>query len=72
MVSTPEAKEDEEWNRWVEHGEIPDVERPGDYIVPPNSDPLFVQNEEQKDSHLWSEITQEEYLKAAQQRKNKE
>ena len=72
VVSTTEAKEDEEWKRWVEHGEIPDTERPGDYIVPPNNDPLFVQNEEQKDSHLWSEITQEEYLKAAQQRKNKE
>jgi len=65
VVSTPETEENEEWKRWVEHGEIPNVETP-------NNDPLFIQNEEQKDSHLWSEITQEEYLKAAQQRKNKE
>lgn len=36
-----------------------------------NTEPLFVQNEEQRDSRLWSEITQEEYLRAAQERKNK-
>jgi hypothetical protein len=36
-----------------------------------DTEPLFVQNEEQRDSRLWSEITQEEYLKAAQERKNK-
>ncbi len=69
MVYKPETKEDEEWQRWVERGEIPKVERPDDYLIPPDSDPLFVQNEEQKDSQLWSQITQEEYLKAAQQKK---
>jgi hypothetical protein len=36
-----------------------------------DAEPLFVQNEEQRDSRLWSEITQEEYLKAAQERKYK-
>jgi hypothetical protein len=49
----------------------PDMERPGDYLT--NSDTLFVQNEEQKESDLWtktigSTITQDEYLKKAQER----
>jgi len=48
-----------------------DMERPGDYLT--NSDTLFVQNEEQKESDLWtktigSTITQDEYLKKAQER----
>lgn len=40
-----------------------EVERPGDYL----DEPLFVQNEEQQDSSLWTKtaITQEEYQKAA-------
>lgn len=57
--------EDEEWNRWVNNAEIPVVEKSTD-------EPLFVQNEEQKDSSgLWSKISQEEYIKAAQEKKNK-
>jgi hypothetical protein len=51
--------------------EYSDLERPGDYLT--NSDTLFVQNEEQKESDLWtktigSTITQDEYLEKAQQR----
>jgi hypothetical protein len=70
MVYKPEVKEDKEWERWIEHGEVPDVERPGDYLneserrVPEN----YVQNEEQSESNLWNSITQEEYLKAVKQR----
>ena len=61
MVYKPEMQEDKEWKRWVEHAEIPDVERPGDYL----DEPLFVQNEEQRESNLWTKtaepISQEEY-----------
>ena len=51
--------------------DIQKLERPGDYL--PNSDTLFVQNEEQKESDLWtktigSTITQDEYFKKAQER----
>ena len=51
--------------------EYSDLERPGDYLT--NNDTLFVQNEEQKESDLWtktigSTITQDEYFKTAQQR----
>ena len=47
------------------------MERPGDYLT--NNDTLFVQNEEQKESDLWtktigSTITQDEYFKKAQER----
>ena len=63
MVHKPE--EDKEWERWVENAEVPEVERPGDYL----DEPLFVQNEEQKESNLWTAtataITEEEYQKAA-------
>lgn len=72
MVYKPETVEDEEWERWVESGEVPDVERPGDYLTPPQNDSLFVQNEEQRDSNLWSKtaqaITQEDYLNISQDR----
>jgi hypothetical protein len=52
-------------------GDTTDMERPGDYLT--NSDTLFVQNEEQKESDLWtktigSTITQDEYLKKSQER----
>jgi hypothetical protein len=48
--------------------DIPDVERPGDYLEPPKEESLFVQNEEQNESNLWSTttaeaITPEEYMK---------
>jgi hypothetical protein len=47
--------------------EILDVERPGDYVTPPD-DKLFVQNEEQKDSNLWTKtISQEEYKEISRQ-----
>jgi hypothetical protein len=41
----------------------PEVERPGDYL----DEPLFVQNEEQNESALWTStlISKEEYLRAA-------
>ena len=41
----------------------PDMERPGDYL----DEPLFVQNEEQKESDLWTStlISKEEYLAAS-------
>ena len=47
---------------------ILDVERPGDYLEPPKEESLFVQNEEQQESNLWSSttseaITPEEYMK---------
>ena len=46
---------------------IPDVERPGDYVTPPD-EKLFVQNEEQKDSNLWTKtISQEEYKEISRQ-----
>jgi hypothetical protein len=70
MVYTPESAEEKDWERWIAHGEIPDVERPGDYLaesdrrVPEN----YVQNEEQQESGRWNSITQEEYLKAVKQR----
>ena len=56
--------EDKEWERWVEHAEvpIPAVVPPSDYL----NEPLFVQNEEQRESSLWSttidSISREEYL----------
>ena len=41
----------------------PEAERPGDYL----EEPLFVQNEEQKDSSLWTStlISKEEYLETS-------
>jgi hypothetical protein len=41
----------------------PEVERPGDYL----DEPLFVQNEEQRDSSLWTStlISKEEYLETS-------
>ena len=41
----------------------PEVERPGDYL----DEPLFVQNEEQKESDLWTStlISKEEYLETS-------
>ena len=36
MVYKPEVTEDEDWKRWVENAEIPDVERPGDYLTEEN------------------------------------
>lgn len=43
----------------------PEIERPGDYLA----EPLFVQNEEQRDSNLWTStsISKEEYLKASEE-----
>jgi hypothetical protein len=47
--------------------EVQDVERPGDYL----DEPLFVQNEEQSDSNLWTKtakaISQEEYTEISRQ-----
>jgi hypothetical protein len=62
MVYKPEEKKDPEWERWVEHAEVPKIE------TPKEDESLFVQNEEQKESNLWStttaeSITPEEYMK---------
>jgi hypothetical protein len=62
MVYTPEKKKDPEWERWVEHAEVPKIE------TPKEDESLFVQNEEQKESNLWTtttaeSITPEEYMK---------
>jgi hypothetical protein len=42
----------------------PELERPGDYL----DEPLFVQNEEQTQSNLWTKtvISQEDYLNVSQ------
>jgi hypothetical protein len=62
MVHKP--TEDKEWERWVEHAEVPVSN-----VVPAIdnlNEPLFVQNEEQRESSLWSttidSISREEYL----------
>jgi hypothetical protein len=70
VVYKPETSEEKDWERWVENGEIPDVERPGDYLVEPDRrvPENYVQNEEQQESGRWNSITQEEYLKAVKQR----
>lgn len=62
IVHKPEEKKDPEWERWVEHAEVPKIE------TPEKDESLFVQNEEQKESNLWStttaeSITPEEYMK---------
>ena len=43
--------------------EVQETERPGDYL----DEPLFVQNEEQKESDLWTStlISKEEYLETS-------
>ena len=53
--------------------EVSDVERPGDYL----DEPLFVQNEEQRESDLWTtttaeSITPEEYMKTLMDKFEKE
>jgi hypothetical protein len=51
-----------------DHNESP-VVRPGDYLIPNKEGGLFVQNEEQQESNLWTStinnntITPEEYIK---------
>lgn len=57
---------------YVEPNPMAMDERPGDYV---ESDNTYVQNEEQKESDTWTKIvnktiTEEEYLKAVQQKKN--
>jgi hypothetical protein len=50
---------------------LPDVERPGDYLTQ-QDDKLFVQNEEQRESSLWTNtvaITHDDYIKASQDKK---
>jgi hypothetical protein len=70
VVYKPETSEEKDWERWVENGEIPSVERPGDYLSEPErrTPENYVQNEEQQESGRWNSITQEEYLKAVKQR----
>jgi hypothetical protein len=71
MVYNPELEKMNDRSAVHEPVDIPDVERPGDYLDPPKEETLFVQNEEQKESNLWSStvstsITPEEYMKAIQ------
>lgn len=51
---------------------VAEVERPGDYITPPEEPGLFVQNEEQQQSNLWTStvgsITHEEYLQSSRKK----
>jgi hypothetical protein len=115
MVYKPEEKKDQEWERWVEHAEVPEVEQPivveettatsiteevvqqalaevhevkqhgnSEYVVingqtyNRNSIPAglneYVQNEEQRDSNLWSVATgnpiqPEDYFRASKTKK---
>lgn len=56
----------------VKDAELPETERPGDYL----DEPLFVQNEEQRDSGLWTKtaisITPEEYAEASEEYKREQ
>jgi hypothetical protein len=66
-------EEDKDWQRWVENAEIPDVDRPGDYLLEEKQTNYgysgYVQNEEQSQSNLWKRITQDEYLDSINRRK---
>jgi hypothetical protein len=63
MVYKPELERMNDRSAVAPEPEVQDVERPGDYL----DEPLFVQNEEQKDSSLWTStlISKEEYLEAS-------
>jgi hypothetical protein len=68
MVYKPEVSKDPEWDRWVETGEVPEIEKSDTFL----DEPLFVQNEEQKDSGLWSttsNISRNEYQQTVEDRR---
>jgi hypothetical protein len=67
MVYKPELERMNDRSAVVPEPEVQDVERPGDYL----DEPLFVQNEEQSDSGLWTKtakaISQDEYIEVSRQ-----
>jgi hypothetical protein len=67
MVYKPELERMNDRSAVAPEPEAQDIERPGDYL----DEPLFVQNEEQLDSGLWTKtakaISQEEYTEVSRQ-----
>jgi hypothetical protein len=67
MVYKPEFERMNDRSAVAPELEVQDIERPGDYL----DEPLFVQNEEQLDSGLWTKtakaISQEEYTEVSRQ-----
>jgi hypothetical protein len=67
MVYKPELERMNDRSSVAPEPEVQDVERPGDYL----DEPLFVQNEEQLDSGLWTKtakaISQDEYIEVSRQ-----
>jgi signal transduction histidine kinase len=67
MVYKPELERMNDRSAVAPESEFQDLERPGDYL----DEPLFVQNEEQLDSGLWTKtakaISQEEYTEVSRQ-----
>jgi hypothetical protein len=67
MVYKPEPERMNDCSAVAPESEFQDLERPGDYL----DEPLFVQNEEQLDSGLWTKtakaISQEEYTEVSRQ-----
>ena len=63
MVYKPELEQTNEQLAVAPEPEVQETERPGDYL----DEPLFVQNEEQKESDLWTStlISKEEYLETS-------
>jgi hypothetical protein len=67
MVYKPDLERMNDRSAIAPELEVQDVERPGDYL----DEPLFVQNEEQSDSNLWTKtakaISQDEYIEVSRQ-----
>jgi hypothetical protein len=67
MVYNPELERMNDRSAVAPEPEVQDVERPGDYL----DEPLFVQNEEQLNSGLWTKtakaISQEEHTEVSRQ-----
>jgi hypothetical protein len=67
MIYKPELERMNDRSAVAPESEFHDLERPGDYL----DEPLFVQNEEQLDSGLWTKtakaISQEEYTEVSRQ-----
>ena len=69
MVYKPELERMNDRSAVAPEPEAQDIERPGDYL----DEPLFVQNEEQADSNLWTKtattINRDEYAHAIEERR---
>jgi hypothetical protein len=67
MVYKPELERMNDRSAVAPEPELENIERPGDYL----DEPLFVQNEEQSDSGLWTKtakaISQDEYIEVSRQ-----